>query len=132
MDNTTTANAAALASRILMSLIFILSGAHKIGAYAETTAYMNKMGAPGSLLPLVILTELGGGLLILVGWRTRAVALLLAGFSIVAGVLFHLAVGDTANTVHFLKNLAIAGGFLAIVAAGPGAWSIDGRRSARA
>ena len=123
-------NVAALAARVLISPIFIMGGVNKIAGYATTAGYMEKMGVPGMLLPLVILTELGGGLLILVGYQTRLVAFLMAGFTILAGVLFHLVVGDQPNLIHFFKNLAIAGGFLAIVAAGPGAWSADGRRKA--
>ena len=132
MNSPLIANGAALAARVLMSLIFIMGGANKIAGYATTAGYMEKMGVPGVLLPLVILTELGGGLLILVGYQTRLVACLMAGFTVLAGILFHLAVGDAPNLVHFFKNLAIAGGFLAIVAGGPGAWSLDGRKKAAA
>ena len=93
---------------------------------------MAKMGVPGALLPLVILTELGGGLLILVGWQTRVVSFLLAGFTLLAGLLFHLSVGDAPNMIQFWKNVAIAGGFLAIFANGAGEWSLDGWRKAAA
>ncbi len=89
---------------------------------------MAKMGVPGALLPLVILTELGGGLLILAGYQTKIVSILLAGFCIVSGVLFHSA-PDHVNQIMLMKNVAIAGGFLALFAAGAGAWSIDGRKA---
>ncbi len=127
MNNPQIANAAALLGRIFMSAIFISAGFSKIGGYAGAAGYMAKMGVPGALLPLVILTELGGGLLILVGYQTRIVAFLLAGFSLLAGILFHLAVGDAANMISFWKNVAIAGGFLGMVAHGAGAWSADAK-----
>ncbi len=127
MNNPQIVNAAALLGRILLSAIFILYGYNKIGGYANTSAYMAKMGVPAALLPLVILTELGGGLLILLGYQTRIVAFLLAGFTLLTGIIFHLSVGDAANMISFWKNVAIAGGFLGMVAHGAGAWSLDGR-----
>lgn len=125
MNNPQIANAAALLGRIFMSAIFISAGFSKIGGYAGSAAYMAKMGVPGALLPLVILTELGGGLLILIGYQTRIVAFLLAGFCLLTGIIFHLSVGDAANMISFWKNVAIAGGFLGMVAHGAGAWSVD-------
>ena len=120
-------DAARLVARVLLSLMFIMAGWSKITGYAGTQGYMASAGVPSALLPLVILTELGGGLLILVGFQTRIVAFLLAGFSLIAGLLFHYAVGDAPNMIHFWKNLAIAGGFLGMVAHGAGDWSVDGR-----
>ena len=127
MNNPQIVNAAALLGRILMSAIFISAGYNKIGGFANSAAYMAKMGVPSWLLPVVIATELGGGLLILLGYQTRIVAFLLAGFSILAGLLFHYSVGDVPNMISFWKNLAIAGGFLGMVAHGAGAWSLDGQ-----
>lgn len=126
MNDKTISDAAALAGRLLISLIFIMSGYKKIVGYAGTAAYMAKAGVPGALLPLVIITELGGGLLILAGYQTRIVALM-AGFSVIAGLLFHYSVGDANNMIHFWKNVAIAGGFLGFVAFGAGGWSLDAR-----
>ena len=77
-----------------------------------------------ALLPLVILTELGGGLLVLAGFKTRWAAVALAGFCLLTAVIFHLASGET---IEFQKNVAMAGGFLLLAVFGPGAWSIDGR-----
>ena len=128
MNNQKFNDAAALAGRVLISLIFIMGGASKIAGYAGTAGYMEKMGVPGILLPLVIATELGGGLLILVGWQTRIVAFLLAGFTLLTGLLFHLTIGDAANMINFWKNVAITGGFLSIMANGAGGWSVDGWR----
>lgn len=116
------------AGRVLLSLIFIMAGYGKITGYAATQAYMEKSGVPGLLLPLVILTELGGGLAILAGFQTRLVALALAGFSVLSALLFHFDFGDRVQTIQFMKNLAIAGGFLVLAASGPGALSLDRRK----
>ncbi|HWU61765.1 MAG TPA: DoxX family protein [Ensifer sp.] len=132
-------NYISLAARILLSAIFIISGFGKITGYAGTVAYMEAMHVPGFLLPLVILTEFGGGLAILLGFQTKIVAFLLAGFCIVSGILFHLmsithdpaqAMADMNQQINFLKNLSMAGGFLALMVAGPGRISIDGRKTA--
>ncbi len=113
------------AGRLLIAYIFVMAGWGKIVGYAGTVAYMEAKGIPGALLPLVILTELGGGLAVAVGFQTRLAAFLLAGFSIVSAVVFHYQPGDQAQMIGFMKNLAMAGGFLFIVANGPGAWSMD-------
>jgi putative oxidoreductase len=116
--------------RVLISLIFVISGVGKIGGYAGTQGYMESMGVPGMLLPLVIALEVLGGLAIILGWQTRLTAFLLAGFSIVSGVLFHGNIDDPSQQIQLLKNLGLAGGFLFLVAHGAGAWSLDNRRSA--
>lgn len=116
--------------RVLIALIFILSGIGKISGYSGTQGYMESMGVPGMLLPLVIALEVLGGLAIVAGWQTRVVAFLLAGFCIASAVLFHGNIGDSAQQIQFLKNLGLAGGFLFLVAHGAGAWSLDSRRSA--
>ena len=125
MNPSTLQNGLSLAGRILMSLIFIVAGFNKIGGYEGTQGYMESMGVPGMLLPLVILLELGGGLLLLVGFKTRIIAFLLAGFSLLAAVIFHNNLADSMQSIQFMKNLALAGGFLYIAAWGPGAWSLD-------
>jgi putative oxidoreductase len=114
-----------MAGRVLLSLIFIVAGAQKLFNYAGTQQFMESAGLPGILLPAVILVELGGGLAILAGFMTRWVALALAGFSVLAAVLFHLDFGNQMQTIMLMKNLAIAGGFLALAAAGPGAFALD-------
>src|SRR5258708_20273887 len=96
--------------RVLIATLFLLSGWGKIAAYAGTQAYMQHAGVPGGLLPLVILLELGGGLAIVIGLYTRPVALLMAGFSIVVGLLFHPAPPHPVQHILFLKNLGLAGG----------------------
>lgn len=118
-----------LIGRLLIATVFVLAGWSKISAYAGTQAYMQHAGVPGSLLPLVILLELGGGIAIIVGLYTRPVALLLAGFSIIAGLLFHGGSPDQMQQIMLLKDLGLAGGFLFLVANGAGRLSIDARRS---
>lgn len=121
---------AVLIGRVLLAAIFIISGLSKIGNYTGTAAYMASAGVPGILLPLVILLEVGGGLALVLGWRTRLAAVALAAFSLVAAFLFHNHWQDQTQLIMFLKNLAIAGGFLVLAAGGPGPLSLDARRSA--
>ncbi len=128
MQGSAFSNSAALVGRLLLAAIFIQAGWGKIGGYEATAAFMGKAGVPGTLLPLVIAVELLGGILIVIGWQTRLVAIGLAVFTVLAAVFFHMNFGDRNQSVHFMKNLAIAGGFLALAASGPGAWSVDGRR----
>ena len=127
----TTRNAVELAGRILLATLFLMSGLGKIGAYSGTAGYMAAVGVPGALLPLVILTEVGGAIAIALGWRTRIVAFLLAGFTILSAVIFHSNFADQMQMINFMKNVSIAGGFLLLVANGAGALSLD-RRSGRA
>ncbi|WP_201503062.1 DoxX family protein [Psychrobacter cibarius] len=111
--------------RLLLSMIFIFSGFTKITGYAATQGYMEAMGVPGMLLPLVIAVELFGGLAILFGFKARLVAILMAGFSVVSALLFHRFWIDESQMNPFMKNIAMAGGFLMIFAHGAGAYSID-------
>ena len=121
-------NLSAPAGRFLISLIFITSGFSKITNFAGTQAYMESAGVPGTLLPLVIAVELLGGLAVVFGWHARVAAFLLAGFSLVSAVLFHANFGDQMQTIMFMKNLGLAGGFLMIVALGAGPYSLDNRQ----
>lgn len=116
-----------LAGRIFLAAIFLISGLGKIGAYAGTAAYMASVGVPGALLPAVIAVEVLGAIAIIVGWKTRITAFLLAGFTLLSGVLFHSNFGDQVQMIMFLKNVAITGGFLLLVANGAGALSLDRR-----
>lgn len=122
-------NSATLIGRILIAAIFLIAGIGKITGYAGTLAYMEATGVPGALLPLVIALEVGGALAIIAGFFTRWAALALAGFSVVAAVLFHSNFSDPMQQILFMKNLAIAGGFLFLFAFGAGAWSLDARRA---
>ena len=118
-----------LVARIFLGHIFLLAGVSKIGGYEATQGYMDAMGVPGMLLPLVILLEIGGGLAIIAGWKTKWAAMALAGFSVVAAALFHNNFGDQMQMILFMKNIAIAGGFLLLASYGAGAYSLDNRRS---
>jgi putative oxidoreductase len=118
-----------LVARLLLAFIFIVEGWSKIGYYEGTVQYMENHGVPGVLLPLVILTELGGGLLIACGFQTRLDALALGGFCVLTAILFHRNVEDIGEFIHFNKDLAIAGGFLLLAAFGAGSWSIDALQS---
>ncbi|WP_296242876.1 MULTISPECIES: DoxX family protein [unclassified Psychrobacter] len=113
--------------RLFLSMIFIFSGFTKITGYAATQGYMESMGVPGMLLPLVIAVELFGGLAILFGFKARFVAILLVGFNIISALIFHQFWIDESQMNPFMKNIAMAGGFLMIFAHGAGAYSIDNR-----
>ncbi len=115
-------------ARGLLAHIFILAGMNKIMGYAGTQGYMESMGVPGMLLPLVILVEVGAGLAVLVGWQTRLAAYALAGFTVVSAVIFHSNLGDQTQMIMFMKNFAIAGGLLLLAEHGAGAFSLDKRK----
>lgn len=123
-----------LAGRLFLGVLFLLSGLGKITGYAATAGYMSAMGVPTGLLPIVIGLEVLGALLLFVGWKTRIVAFLLAGFSLLSATIFHADFADQVQLVMFLKNVSIAGGLLLVVANGAGPYSIDAkqRRSAAA
>lgn len=132
--NTASANNTALlsaAGRILLATIFIFSALGKLAAPAATIGYIESVGLPFATLGLAIAVavELGGGLMLVFGVKTRWVALALAAFSVVTGLAFHNAVGDQNQLIHLLKNFAMAGGLLQVAAFGAGAFSIDARTS---
>ncbi len=116
---------AELVGRIMISLVFVLAGLNKLGNMTGTAEYMASAGVPGELAVLVVITELGFGLLLLVGFMTRLMAFLLGGFTVLAGLMFHFDFGNQMETILFMKNLAIAGGLGIIFANGPGRFSID-------
>ena len=96
---------------------------------SATAAYMTAMGVSPALLPLVIATEVLGSLALIVGWNTRIAAFLLAGFTLIAGVIFHNNFGDQIQTIMLLKDVSIAGAFLMLVGNGAGPLSLDHRRA---
>lgn len=114
-----------LAARVLMALIFVVAGYGKMGAYAGTQGFMQSLGIPGSLLPLVILVEVGGGLALILGLQTRLAAFLLAGFTLLAGTIVHFHPNDQQSMIVFMDNLAIAGGLLLFVQYGGGRFALD-------
>ncbi len=124
-------NITLLLGRIGLSLLFVLSGAGKLAAYHATTTLLVAHGLPPGLLPLVILAELGGGLMILCGLCTRSTAVVLFVYTILVALLFHNRLADHAEWLDFMQNLAIAGGFLLLAAQGPGLLSLDAWRRRR-
>ena len=131
--NSLAENALALAGRVLLAILFVLSGFNKLTSIDGTIAYMQHGGVPMATLLVypTILLELGGGLLLMLGWQTRRVAVLLFLFLIPVTALFHNPAGDPAQAqtqmINLLKNLSIMGGLLYVAAFGAGAWSVDGR-----
>jgi putative oxidoreductase len=118
-----------LAGRSFLAVIFLVSGLGKIGNYAGTQAYMAAAGVPDPLLPLVIVLEVAGALAVILGWRTRFAALALGGFTLLAALLFHTRFQEQIQMILFLKNVAIAGGFLLLAVHGAGPLSLDARRA---
>jgi putative oxidoreductase len=120
-------DAAALVGRLFFSSIFLVFGFNKLTGYTGTVGYMGSLGLPAPALFtfLAIIIEIGGGLLILVGYQTRLVSLGLAIYVLVSAFIGHTLFGDPNQFMHFMKNMAIVGGSLAFVAFGGGAYSLD-------
>jgi putative oxidoreductase len=118
-----------LVARIFLGHIFLLAGVSKINTYEGTQGYMDAMGVPGVILPLVILLEIAGGLMIIVGWKTKWASIALALFTVVAAAIFHSNFADQMQMILFMKNIAIVGGFLLLAVHGAGAYSLDNRKS---
>ncbi|WP_175672518.1 DoxX family protein [Burkholderia ambifaria] len=110
--------------RILVAGVYLGAGISKISNYAGTQQYMEHMGVPGALLPLVIVVEVAGGLALITGFMTRLAALGLAVFSVIAAVIFHGG-GDQTQQTFFMMNLSMAGGLLALVLNGAGRVAFD-------
>ena len=126
-----------LVGRILLGLIFVLSGFAKISGFDGTAGYIASKGMPLPQLvaALTIVVELGGGLALMAGLYTRQAVVVLAVFTLLAGVIFHNfwaapQAEQMAQQINFMKNLAIAGGMLVVAAFGPGRLSLDARRLA--
>ena len=114
-----------LLARIFISSIFLLSGYNKIFNYSGTVSWMEGFGIPGFLLAPTIVLEIILPILIIVGYKIRIAATLLALFCIATGVIFHLDFSDQMQTVQLLKNFGLAGGFLFIAVNGPKEWAIE-------
>ena len=126
MDETTDSSVL-LVARCLVAGLFLWSGIGQVSGYDETTIFMARNGVMSTLLPIAVFIELAGGILLVIGWQTRCAALALAIFCVVAALLFHTNFADRNQLLHFEKDLAIAGGLLALAAFGPGRFSLDGR-----
>ena len=139
---TTTANAAAApvstpatghllaaTGRVLIAAIFILSGLNKIANPAATIGYIASAGLPFAPAALIgaALIEVGGGFALIAGFRTRTIALVLAGFSVITALAFHANLADQNQFIHFFKNIAMAGGLLQVAAFGAGRIGLDRR-----
>lgn len=124
-------SAAILVGRIFLSIMFILAGFSKLTAIAGTAGWFESLGIPAPTLAAVAsgVVELVGGLAILVGFKTRIAALVLAIFTVAATLIAHTNLADQVQQLFFMKNLAVTGGFLVLAAAGAGAYSIDARRA---
>jgi putative oxidoreductase len=118
--------------RLLIGLPFAMSGLSKLGAIGPTTEAIRSVGLPlpSVALAVSVAVELGGGLLLIAGFKTRTVAMVLALFTLVAALTFHSNFADHNQMIHFLKNVMMTGGLLQIVAFGAGALSVDNRRTA--
>ncbi len=121
---------ALLIGRILIGALFLIASYNKFKGLGGSVGYFTKLGvpAPSIVAPLVAAFELAAGLLIIAGYRTRFVALAIAVFCIIAAYLAHTDFADANQLNHFLKNLAIAGGCLALFVSGAGSYSVDARR----
>ncbi len=124
-------NSVLLVARCLVAALFLWSGIGQVQGYDETALYLARHGVIGGLLPIAVFIELAGAILIIAGYRTRWVCLVLAGFCVVTALLFHSNFADRAQVFHFLKNAAIAGGLLALYVTGPGRLSFDAIGEAR-
>ncbi len=114
-----------LIARLLLAHMFLFSGINKIMSYEASAQYMASGGVPGALLPAVILLEVLGAVMLIIGFKTRWAAWGLAGFSVLAALLYHLDFGNQMQLIAFMKNLTIAGGLLVLAEHGPGKLSID-------
>ena len=133
-------NPLSLAGRVLLAIMFLLAGISKIGAFAGTSGYIASKGLPmpDVVAALTIAVEIGGALALILGFCTRWAALVLAGFTLLAALIFHnywampaaqQTMQQTMQQIMFMKNIAIVGGLLTLAAWGAGAWSVDGKSS---
>lgn len=130
-------DAFSFAARLLLVALFLPAGIGKLTGFAGTVGYISSVGLPlptvGAALAAAV--EIIGSLALLFGFRTRAAALVLAGFTLVASYFFHAFWSVPADQAFvtqllFYKNIAVAGGLLALVASGAGGWSLDARNAA--
>ncbi|MGH8760066.1 MAG: DoxX family protein [Burkholderiales bacterium] len=123
-----------LLGRILIGVPFLMSGLSKLGAYAATVGYISAAGLPAATLAYIVavLIEVGGGAMLLSGYRVRLASLVMAVFSLATAFFFHNNFADQNQMIHFLKNVMMAGGLLQITSFGAGAWSLDARSASSA
>jgi|SRR5690606_35992719 len=114
--------------RVLLSIIFLMSGIGKITGTEFYVGYMEAFGVPGILIWPTIVLEIVGAIMLIVGYQTRWAAAALGAFTLVSGLIFHTNFADQNEMINFMKNLAITGGFLYVIAYGAGAFSVDNRK----
>jgi|ERR1700674_1206028 putative oxidoreductase len=119
-----------LVGRVLIGAPFLMSGLGKLATYAATVGFIASVGLPFASLGwlIAVLVEVGGGVLLMIGFHARPVSIVLAAFALVTGVFFHRNFADQNQMIHFLKNIMIAGGLLQIVYFGAGPMSLDARK----
>ena len=122
------ANLFDLIGRIFISLVFLLSGYNKIFNYDNTISWMEGFGIPGFLLWPAIVLEILLPIFIIIGYRTQISAIILAIFCLVTALIFHYDFANQMQTIAFLKNFGLAGGFLFIAANGPREWAIEKKK----
>lgn len=123
-------NTIAAVGRLLLAIIFIFSGLGKIMAPEGTQGYIASVGLPLPVFSylLAIIVEVGGGILLVIGYQTRIVSLVIAAFTLATALFFHNNFADQNQMIHFLKNISIVGGLLQVAAFGAGSLSLDARR----
>jgi len=119
--------AADAAGRVLLASLFLFEAIVKLRGYDLAAQYMAAYGVSPGLLPFAIAAELGCGTLIVLGWQTRFAALALSGFCLMAAAIFHTKFSDTNQTLHFAKDIALAGALLFVAGRGAGRFSLDAR-----
>ena len=122
------ANLFDLIGRIFISLVFLLSGYNKIFNYTDTVTWMEGFGIPGFLLWPAIVLEILLPIFIIIGYRTQISAIILAIFCLTTALIFHFDFANQMQTIAFLKNLGLAGGFIFIASHGPKDWAIDRKK----
>ncbi|WP_375790032.1 DoxX family protein [Bradyrhizobium sp. Pha-3] len=130
-DSSLALSVASLAGRVLLSAIYLISGLSKLAAPAATIGYITSAGLPFAPLGLAIavVVEILGGAALIVGYRTRFVASILAVFTVATALGFHSNLADQGQFIHFFKNIAMTGGLLQVVAFGAGRFGLDARRT---
>ena len=121
------ANIADLSGRILISALFLLNGIFKISNYDGTVGWMESFGMPGILLIPAIILEIAGPVLIIIGYKTKLAAGLLSLFCIATAFIFHNDFANQMQLTSFLKNIALAGGFLILFVNGAKGFSLDNK-----
>lgn len=120
-------NTQLLVARVLLGLLFVMAGIGKLGDVAGFAGFMASGGVPAIFAWPVVLFEIIGGLALIAGFQTRIVAWALGAFCVASGLLYHFDPADQMQMTQVFKNLALAGGYMALAIAGAGAWSLDAK-----